>query len=72
MFCICLVFLSVHCSIVVTCCEKSDHLTLLYVMFYCDFVTFLCGVLGQVWRLIVSVLDLCLLSNFDTAEPEFY
>ena len=27
----------------------------------CVFVTFLCGVLGQVWHLIVSIRDICLL-----------
>ena len=31
---------------------------------YCIFVTFPCGILGQVWYLIVSFPDLCLLSNF--------
>ena len=35
------------------------------VMFSCGFVTFPCGVLGQVWYLIVSISDLCLLSDFD-------
>ena len=34
-------------------------LALLYVLFYCVFVTFPCGVLGQVWCLIVSIPDLC-------------
>ena len=33
-------------------------------MFYCVFVTFPCGVLGQVWYLIVSIPDLCLLTYF--------
>ena len=28
-------------------------------MFNCVFVTFLCGILGQVWYLIVSIPDLC-------------
>ena len=28
------------------------------------FVTFSCGVLGQVWYLIVSISDLCLLTNY--------
>ena len=32
---------------------------LLFVMFNCVFVTFLCGILGQVWYLIVSFPDLC-------------
>ena len=29
------------------------------------FVTFPCGVLGQVWHLIVSIPDLCLLTYLD-------
>ena len=37
---------------------------LLFVMFNCDFVTIPCGVLGQVWCLIVYIPDLCLLSYF--------
>ena len=35
-----------------------------FVMFYCVFVTFPCGILGQVWYLIVSIPDLCCLSYF--------
>ena len=35
---------------------------LLFVMFDCAFVTFRCGILGQVWYLIVSIADLCHLS----------
>ena len=31
---------------------------------FCVFVTFPCGVLDQVWYLIVSIHDLCLLTNF--------
>ena len=31
---------------------------------YCSFVTFPCGILGQVWYLIVSYPDLCRLSYF--------
>ena len=53
--------LSVSCSLVVTCWERADLLTLLYVMFSCVFVTFPYGVLGQV---IVSILDLCFLLYF--------
>ena len=48
----------------VTCWERAGLLALLYVMFYCVFVTFSCGVLGQVWYLIVSISDLCLLTYF--------
>ena len=35
-----------------------------FVMFNCVFVTFQCGILGQVWYLIVSISDLCHLSYF--------
>ena len=35
-----------------------------FVMFNCLFVTFPCGILGQVWYLIVSIPDLCCLSYF--------
>ena len=35
---------------------------LLFVMFNCVFVTFPCGVLGQVWYLILSIPDICGLS----------
>ena len=35
---------------------------LLLVMSNCDFVTFQCGILGQVWYLIVLIPDLCRLS----------
>ena len=38
---------------------------LLFVLFNCIFVTFPCGILGQVWYLIVSIPDLCRLSYFD-------
>ena len=37
----------------------------LFVMFNCVFVTFPCVNLGQVWYLIVSIPDLCRLSNFN-------
>ena len=33
-----------------------------FVMFYCGFVIFPYGILGQVWYLIVSIPDLCRLS----------
>ena len=32
---------------------------------YCIFVTFTCGILGQVWYFIVSFPDRCRLSKFD-------
>ena len=37
---------------------------LLFVMSNCYFVTFPCGILGQVWYLIVLIPDLCRLSYF--------
>ena len=37
-----------------------------FVMFNCVFVSFLHGILGQVWYLIVSILDLYQLSYFDS------
>ena len=41
---------------------------LLFVMSYCDFVTFPCGILGQVRYFIVLILDLCHLSYFNSAR----
>ena len=35
-----------------------------FVMFNCVSVTFVCGILGQVWCLIVLIPDLCHLSYF--------
>ena len=45
---------------------RPDHFTLLYVISICVFVTFRYGVLGQVWYLIVSLPDLCLLPYYVT------
>ena len=44
--------------------EKADLLALVGDV-YCIFNTFPCGILGQVWYLIVSFPDLCCLSYFD-------
>ena len=38
---------------------KGLNFWLSFVMFYCVFVTFPCGILGQVWYLIVSIPVLC-------------
>ena len=46
-----------------TCWERADLLALMYVVSYCFFVTFSCGVLGDV-VLDVSIADICLLSYF--------
>ena len=37
---------------------------LLFVVFNCVFFSLPCGILGQVWYLIVSIPDLCRLSYF--------
>ena len=55
---------SVHCCLMVTCWERADLLTLAGDV-YCIFVTFPCGILGQVWYLVVSFPDLCRLSYFN-------
>ena len=60
MFRVCHAFLSVHCSLVVTCFLLAH----VYVMFSCVFVTFPFGVLGQVCYLIVSIPDLNPLTYF--------
>ena len=47
MFSFLFVFLSVRCSLVVTCWERADLLAILCVMLYCGFVTFPCGCPGS-------------------------
>ena len=63
MSCVFHAFMSVHCYLLVTCWERADLLALV-VMFNCVFVTLACGILGQVWYLIVSIPDLCHLFCF--------
>ena len=43
---------------------KGLTFCLLFVMSNCDYVTFPCGILGQVWYSIVLIPDLCHLSYF--------
>ena len=62
-YCVAHDFTSVHCCLLVTCWERADLLALVGDV-YCTFVTFPCGILGQVWYLIVSFPDLCRLSYF--------
>ena len=50
--------------------ERADLLALVGDV-YCIFVTFPCGILGQVWYLIVSFSDLCRLSNFTYFKPNY-
>ena len=59
MFHVCHAVLFVPFCRVVTCLERADLLALLYVVCSCVFVTYTCGVLGQVWYLIVSIPNLC-------------
>ena len=61
--CVSLAFASVHCCLVVTCWERAALLALVGDV-YCILVTFPCGILGQVWYLIVSFPDLCRLSYY--------
>ena len=56
--------LSVPSRPVITCWERVDLIALFCVMFPCVFVTFPYGVYGQVWCLIISIPDLCLLLYF--------
>ena len=70
MSCVSHAFASVHCSFVVTCLERADLLALVGDV-YCTFVTFLLGILGQVWYLIVSFPDLCYLSYFAGRTDHF-
>ena len=61
--CILLVMLS-HMFIAAMWSPARKGLTssLLFMMFNCIFVTFPCGILGQVWYLIVFIPDLCRLT----------
>ena len=64
-----LFFLSVHCSLVVTCWERAN-LWLGYLVcdgFSCVFVTFPCDGLCQVWYFMVLIPDLCPFSIFYAA-----
>ena len=66
--CACHAFASVHCCLVVTCWERADLLARVCGVKLC-FVGFPCGILGQVWYLIVSIPDLCPLSYFGIFCP---
>ena len=64
MSCACPAFASVYCCCVVTCWERTDLLALVCDVKLC-FITFLCGILGEMWYLIVSFPDLWRLSYLD-------
>ena len=62
---LCLVFVMLSCLFIAAMWSPAGKgLTswLSFVMFKCVFVTFPCGILGQVWYLIISISDLCHLS----------
>ena len=64
---LCLVFVMLsHLFIAVLWSPAEKRLTswLTFVMFNCVFGTFPCGILDQVWRLIVSISDLCRFFTF--------
>ena len=64
---LCLVFVMLSRLFIAALCSPAGKgLTSwpLFVMFNCVFVTFPCGILGQVWYLIVLIPDLCRLSYF--------
>ena len=63
MSCVCHTFTSVHAALWSP-VGKGLTSWLLFVMFDCVFVTFPCGMLGQVWYLTVMIHDLCHLSYF--------
>ena len=52
MFCVGHALASVYCCLVATCWERAEHLALVLDV-YCVIVSFPCGILGQVWYLIV-------------------
>ena len=65
LFYLCLVFIMLSCLFIATLWSPAGKgLTswLSFVMSICVFVTFSCGILCQMWYLIVSFPDLCHLS----------
>ena len=58
---LCLVFVMLP-RLLIAALWSPDPLALL-VMLNCDFVTFPCGILGQLWYLSVSIPDICRLSS---------
>ena len=72
----CLVLLCFHARLFVDALRSpnGNKLTswLSFVMSTCDVVTFPSGIRGQVWCLIVSIPDLCLLSYFVKVRRNFF
>ena len=61
--CVSHTFASVHCCLMVTFWDRADVLALVGGV-YCIFVTFPCGILGQVWYLIVLFPNLCVFLTY--------
>ena len=70
MFCVSHAFTAVNCCLVVTYWERADLLALVGDVYF--FITFPCGILGQVWYLIVLFLDLCRLSFTLSGEASVF
>ena len=71
--CFCVLYFSCLCICsLLPCCHLLGKAALLALVgdVYLSFVTFPCGILGQVWYLIVSFPDLCLLSYFGVQQKE--
>ena len=64
---VCHAFASVRCYLVATWWERADLLALVCVCF-CHFP---CGILGQLWTLVVIIPDLCPFSYFP-GNPDCY
>ena len=66
-FYLCFVFVMLSCLIIAALWSPAGHglASWLSCDVFCLFVTFPCSVLGQVLYLIVSILDLCLLTYSD-------
>ena len=67
---LCLVFVMLSCMFIAAVWSPAGNgkgliSWLFFVMFNCVFITFPCGILGQVWYLLVSFPDLCHLSYLD-------
>ena len=72
---LCLVFLMLSRLLIAALwspAEKGLTTWLLLVMFIVFFVTYPCGILGQVWYLIVSLPDLCRLSYLSVVKINGY
>ena len=64
-FCyLCFVFVMFSCLFIAALWSPAGKGLTSWLKFSCVFVTFSCGVLGQVWYMIISIPDLCLLTYF--------